>query len=51
MELMLICEEDAAGAKPLRRQFLFHRNRVQRKYIPKVVLPGPAKDVLGMSLI
>lgn len=42
-----MCEEDISGAKPLRRQFLFHRLRVQRKFVPAVVVPGPAMGVLG----
>lgn len=47
MELMLICEEDSSGAKPFRRQFLFHRLRVQKKFIPPVLVKGPAMDVIG----
>mmetsp|Transcript_10925 Transcript_10925/g.16658 ORF Transcript_10925/g.16658 Transcript_10925/m.16658 type:complete len:154 (+) Transcript_10925:2375-2836(+) len=31
MELMVICEEDYTGAKPFRRQFLFHRNRLEKR--------------------
>lgn len=30
MELMAICEEDYSGAKPFRRQFLFHRLRLEK---------------------
>lgn len=46
MQLMLICEEDFTGAKPFRRQFLFHRMRAQRKFLPPVTVPGPAMAVL-----
>lgn len=46
MELLLICEEDFTGAKPFRRQFLFHRCRIQRKYIPPITIAGPAMDVI-----
>jgi hypothetical protein len=51
MELLVICEEDFSGAKPLRRQFLFHRMRVERKFVPPVVVAGPAMEALGKGLI
>jgi hypothetical protein len=51
MELILICEEDFSGAKPFRRQFLFHRLRLQRKFVPPVIVPGPAMAVLGKIYI
>lgn len=46
MELMLMCEEEYTGAKPFRRQFLFHRLRMQRKFVPPIKVAGPAMDAI-----
>lgn len=46
MELMKICEEDSTNAKPFRRQFLFHRIRIE-KIIPNLMKENTMLSLLG----
>jgi hypothetical protein len=45
LELMTICEEDFSGAKPFRRQFLFHRVRLEK------IAPTLMKEHAMLSLL
>ena len=45
MELMTICEEEFSGAKPFRRQFLFHRLRLE-KPIATAISDDPVLSML-----
>jgi hypothetical protein len=48
MELMTICEEDFCGAKPFRRQFLFHRLRLE-KPVSAAIAGDPLLSMLRES--